>query len=480
MRLTEIAKHTSVYSLASIGQSAASFLLLPLYVKFFSPAEYGEYTLLLMIISIGTSVFYLGVNSALPSSYFENSEPLFKRRVFSTAMTISFVGSISLFIFGWLFQHELSSLLFEGKGEQRRILAVCGTGSLIILNQLMLNLFRIKLQTAFVAFSGLAGVVTTLLSTYYLVAFRNWGIDAPIFASLIVQLITFIFYIFAARNSLSLSFDTEQAKKMLKFGFPTILISIGVMTVEWSDRLILQHLLSTEDVGVYSLGFRIGAIVTPLIITPLAQVWIPMAFNHRQKGDYEFVSGELVSVFITMGLCLTFAAQLFASTVFNLFLNSPVYQSSTLFIPFIIAGNFLNGLNNFVTFGAIFERKLGRLVLNSYFLAALSALMNYLFIRNYESIGAAFTFLVVNTISPILTYMHARKFQKIRFNFELLYRVALTTSVFFFGDFLLPWPNQSVVVLFKFCYFSLFIFIIYNIFNHHFKQGRKLNIGLDA
>jgi O-antigen/teichoic acid export membrane protein len=447
--LRSLAKHTSVYSIASLAQSAVSFLLLPLYVKFFTPDQYGLYSLLLMISSIGSAIFYLGVNSALPTSYFESDDPEIRRRVFSTALNLTAIGAAMFVLFTLFFGKFLSKYLFGETTEYWRIVMVSISGGCGIISQVLLTLLRILQKTKLVAISGLAGVTCTLLLTYFLVASANMGIDGPIMSSVVVQVALLACYLSATKNWISKSLDLHHSKILLKYGGPTVLISFGVMTIEWSDRIIIQKFMTTTDVGLYSIACRIGSIVTPLLITPIAQVWNPVAFEEKKHGRFSTFTGQIVSIYTGIALVLTVSALLLISDFFSQAFKANAYAAAAQYVPFIMAGSFLNGLNNFVSMGAVFERKLRRMVFNVYLLAAISIILNVTLIRYIGAWGAASTTLLVNLISPILSYRHASRFHPIKFETVKvagMFGVSIATLAL---NYCIPWPSGYWVFLTK-------------------------------
>ena len=439
-RLLDLIKHTSVYSIANILQSAASFFLLPLYLKFFSPDQYGVYSLLLMISGIGSAIFYLGITSALPTSYFERDDLEHRQLVFTTALAITLIGSFLFFLSSVLFGHALSRFLFQGENHYIQILLVSLTGACGIVVQLFISALRLVRETTKVAVTGLFSVFVTLSLTYFFVVFKNLGVDGPIYATLAIQPVLLIIYGYNCRSLIRWKVSSDHAKVLVKFGIPTILVSFGVMTIEWSDRIVLQKLLDASDVGVYSLGFRIGAIVTPLLITPLAQVWTPIAFAIRKKDNKDLFAENIVSLYIAGSLALVFLSSIWMRDLF-LLLNAPSYLNATTYVPLILAGNLLNGLNNFFSMGAIFERKLYRIVVNTYFLATISVAFNFYLVSRLGAIGAAITYFLVNLISPILTYRHSNKFHKINLDIPMLSLYAFTSILFTAIASLLNWPE---------------------------------------
>ena len=474
--LLQIFKHTSVYSIASLAQSAVSFVLLPLYLKFFTPEQYGIYSLLLMINSIGSAVFYLGINSALPTSFFESDDPEERRRVYSTALALTGCGSIFFIITCFLCGKMLSKHLFGNESEYLRIILIGFTGACGIIVQVILTLLRTLQKTKFVAFSSLAGVTVTLASTYLLVSQYQMGIDGPIFSGLAVQILLLICYMIFTKDWLTGRLDLHQAKILIKFGAPTILISFGVMTIDWSDRVLIQKYMGTSDVGIYSLASRLGTIVTPLLITPLAQVWNPMAFHEKKMGRYASASGQIITIYSAIGFMAIVAASLFVEDIFIYIFKANAYASGAKYVPLIMAANFLNGMNNFVTMGAIFERKLKKMVFNIYFLAATSLIANFILIKSLGAWGAVITVVIVNTLAPILSYWHAKQFHPIKFEISKIALISVLSAITIVIGLSAHWPSYPWLFITKVFLFVLYCLLLFLIVKNRERNYRLKNI----
>lgn len=93
-KLKEAGKHSVIYGIGSIAQSAAGLLLLPILTGALSKEDFGVYSLIIMVSTVASAIFYLGMNSALPRSYYDYSTESDRRAVFTTAFVILLAGSL--------------------------------------------------------------------------------------------------------------------------------------------------------------------------------------------------------------------------------------------------------------------------------------------------------------------------------------------------------------------------------------------------
>ena len=92
-KIREAGRHSIVYGLGTVAQSAVGFLLLPILTGSLTKEDFGVYSLILMASAVASAVFYLGMTSALPRSYFDYESSDERRAVFTTAFLILLVGA---------------------------------------------------------------------------------------------------------------------------------------------------------------------------------------------------------------------------------------------------------------------------------------------------------------------------------------------------------------------------------------------------
>ena len=59
-----------------------------------------------------------------------------------------------------------------------------------------------------------------------------------------------------------------MVSKVLKFSIPLIPASLGMFILHFSDRYFVKHFCSLSDVGIYSLGYKFGFILSVIVIHP--------------------------------------------------------------------------------------------------------------------------------------------------------------------------------------------------------------------
>ena len=84
-RLGELARHSAVYGLGSLVSRFIAVLLLPIYTRYLSPADYGLIETLIALSAVLTVLLAAGVKSAFFRFYFDEADEAGKRRVIRTS-----------------------------------------------------------------------------------------------------------------------------------------------------------------------------------------------------------------------------------------------------------------------------------------------------------------------------------------------------------------------------------------------------------
>lgn len=105
--LKKIVKSSGIYFLGSILSRLIAFFMLPIYTKYLSPAEFGEYDLSLVYMQFFISFFfldiYIGIMKFLLDSNFSNIKNYKEKVLFSGFfiffILLGYIGFSGLFVF---------------------------------------------------------------------------------------------------------------------------------------------------------------------------------------------------------------------------------------------------------------------------------------------------------------------------------------------------------------------------------------------
>jgi O-antigen/teichoic acid export membrane protein len=455
LKIQEAGKHLLVYGLGSIAQSLAGLILLPLLTNDLSTTEFGAFAFIQMMGAIASTAFYLGINSALPRSYYDYEDEDERKVVFSTSFYITLLGAGLQLLCGIVFGKQLSILFFKEESYYFYIVLMLGSSGFGFVNQIFYTLLKFKRKSGLV---GVFGVTTLLLNVAIVVSFLKIfkiGLLAPILGGLIVSFVIFIAMLILLHDEIKFNINKKEIKVLLNFGIPSVFGSLATMSIEWSDRFFINKFLSLEDVGVYSVGYKIGTLIMILLIVPFSQIWSPMMMEYRESDDIKELVKKIISYYTFAGVFIVILSTYFLSEIFQILIPGKDYTKGLTIFPIIMYGVFLNGFVNITCIGLFYARKISKMAYLYYLVAFVNVVLNYFLIPVYGVQGAAWSSFLTYSIIPVIIYFAGKKYFEIKLEksrvFILLATcmgILLTNSFLQLDNAIERLPLKIMIVLF--------------------------------
>src|SRR5690554_5032844 len=87
------AQHALTYAIGNIARKLIGFLMLPIYTRFLSPADYGAVGLLGFALALLEPFFGARLAQAIPKFYFDTKEQDQRRAIITSAIAVT--GAVS-------------------------------------------------------------------------------------------------------------------------------------------------------------------------------------------------------------------------------------------------------------------------------------------------------------------------------------------------------------------------------------------------
>ena len=401
---------SATYGLANFGIRALNFLLLPVYTRYLTPADYGIVTLAETVAAFLVSVIGLGFNASMQRLYFHHVD--------RAADLQSYIGSVlkaALFV---EFAFLALSLTF-GSSIQRVLAPHYAVPfryiGLAITTAIATQLFNYRLvlyqaerkPKVFVLLSFLAFGLTASLCVFFVVVARRGAIGmltGKLGAALIVAAVAMILVRHALASSFHWSFVRETAAMGLPL-VPHLLMALGLVS---ADRFILEHYRDLHAVGLYSVAYTFGMIMS-LVTMSLNQAWAPIYYDlARQSEDGRRVLSQMCS-----GLIIALAAiACFGSSIARDFIAHFLdrrYAAAGRVVPWIIGAYFAHSLFSMFCLAAMQARRTKVLVWASFLALVLNTLLNFALIPGFGMYGAAYATFGAYVVEAVVMYFLAQR-----------------------------------------------------------------------
>ena len=393
-----------------LSSSISAFLLIPILVANLSTEEYGVISLVAVSASGLSIISTMGAHGSITQNYHSLDSHFGENRD-----VIGTIFSLTFLIGGFLFLMLAVSLFFTNNDQLlggnfyffSAIVIGLGTFDAVIL--ISSTIFKIQAKPFHFLGLNLSRIVLILILVIYLVRINNISDSSKVSADLIALLVVSLVSLWILRSEFNLGINVNVLRKTLEFGIPLLPHMLAVFLLNAGDRYIIEILLGTEEVGIYSIGYQISLSIA-IVSMGIDQAWTSYFYERVNKtSNSENVPS---SIFHAYSAGVSLFAILFISAsplIYDILGIEGSYRDSLDFIPIIVVGLILQGIYFLSSKPILQKRKTLLLSSISVFCAFSNVIFNLILIPIMGLQGAAYATLLSYLIQVILTLVFSQR-----------------------------------------------------------------------
>ena len=403
-----LAKNSLLFFIASFGSKLLAFLLLPVYTKYLSTAQYGIADLLNTSISLLFFVFTLDIGSAVMRFVMQKKET--SGSVLKYGFLVHLIGfavlipSIIVFAHFNVINWPIYCYIFLA-------VAYFFNATNDILSNYAKGLGKIT-QTAI---ASLVLSIFTVTSSIILVAVLRLeliGYLSSILIGYISSTIYLLLVTFKATKENNEKIDKNIKIDMLKYCIPLVFSGIGWWMNTGLDKYFISMLLGAEQNGIYAAASKIPSLLS-VCFTIFIQAWTISAIN--EYGDDTKSDAFLNNVHDALCTFVVVLASLiivFNKPIISILLD-PKFAEAERCSPFLLVSSVFSGMAGFLA-GIYAAKKKNFVVGVSTIIASLINLgLTYVLIKEIGTIGAAIATTIAFIIIWSIRLIYLNKYIKI-------------------------------------------------------------------
>ena len=406
------AKNTILYSISNFAGKLSGVVLLPLYTSSLSADLFGLFALFEVVYQVVQSVTGLGLRGALMRWYWDEAYKGQQKQIFftviSTYVLINVVAALGLYavfdlLADWVFKVNIETNL--------RIVFIVSTFIRLIVEVLLL-LMRIQHKAVkhtnyqLIQISVFVGCVALFLPVLEL---EIAGIFWAFLVSYLLLLVLLIPYL---KANISWQYRKDLLKEMMAFGLPLALSNMVNLVLSISDKFIINFFTTLQNVGNYTLAFKISNIVQLMVVNAFMNSYTHVYYKGMNDQDNSrFFSRSLTYLVLSLSLVSLGLVLFIADVVKILTLNNSDYHDSIPLIPVLTLGLIFGGIRSMFTLPLTKFKQTKTISIISIITGVLNVGLNLLLVPLWSSMGAAFSTLVVQFISAIVFWYFARRLE---------------------------------------------------------------------
>jgi O-antigen/teichoic acid export membrane protein len=411
--LRSLVRDTALYGATDFVFRGLAYAMFPLYANLLSVAQFGILELLLTTLALFGIIANQGLNTAV-SRYYYDADTVDTRRpayiVAGLALVIFF--SLIVTIAAALIAH-LAAGEIQSRYAIAPVLAMLAIASVLPTQivQYAQDMLRLRFEGfRFVLLSALRSMVA-LCVTVVLLVMMGWGVAGVLTGIVVGALTALPLAIWCLRRDLRVAPTKIDAWRLLSFGHGFVYMGLAYWVFGSMDRWILAELSDLENVGLYSIAFKIATIIS-FITTAFAQAWIPHAMKiHGEHAEARKIFGQMLLLWTALMAAVALLLGLFSREILMLLTPASFWPASVA-AAFSIASAAALGTTQVTALGISFARRTGIFVALSWGTAALNFALNLLFVPIAGATGAAVgSFVAAVTLSGLYFYWTQRLYK---------------------------------------------------------------------
>ena len=403
-------KQLSIYTLVSFLSAGVGFLLMPYLSHFLKPKEYG---ILAMVNSLVTILIpFVGLTAAgiIKVEYYEQKNKAEFASLFSSVQVLPVLPFIFVCVLSWALAIPIANFFEIPADKYYWIPLSCILAFFSIYYETLISYNVTEQKPIVFAIFALSRLFIEVGLTVLFITRLGYGWEGRLYSWLIATAVMFVISIlyFKKKQLLTFNISKKYLRAALGFGLPLILHVVGKFIINQSDRIFIAKMISIEEAGIYNIGYQVGTIM--LLIVSVVGNSIQPFFYERLASQTKEAKLEIVKMsygiivsFILMLLMITIATP----TLFSLIDDS--YTKGTKYVFWVGLSYFFWGVYLLFSGYIFFTKKTKFLGYLAIFNVLLNAGLNYLLIKNYGAIGAAWATCISFFVVALLTAIEANK-----------------------------------------------------------------------
>jgi O-antigen/teichoic acid export membrane protein len=457
MRASSFLKNAAVYGIGNLLVQVAGFILIPLYTRSLTQADYGTLEVLnrtgeILVLCLMVN----GLSQAAFTFYKQAETDEERRRAVGTSFALVWVagavgGGLVMVAAGpicawlrvgdpWLLRLAILALLMEASTVVPMTMTQARVESVLFS---AFTLSRLGLKVA---------LCVLFLSVFH------WGVAGVLLGSALASGLCGAILSVRELARTGIQVDRGVFKQMLWFTLPFLPGGLCYFVLNSGDQFVLLKHAGREEVALYALGYKLAMAVGMFSRIPLVMVWASQMYDVARQDDAPQVFGRvmtrIVAVYLVAGLGLCVVADEVV-----VLLAGPAYAgAASVIAPVVLAYGFLSAAE-LMDAGFYIRRRTGVKIWITGATTVVTTTLYFLWIPRYTILGGAYATLVGFAFHAALTWAVSRRVFDVRYEWgRLAALVGLAVAIDLFSRLL---PVSPWLIPVKVAVWALFPFTLW-------------------
>lgn len=473
--IKKLAGQTVWYGVSSIAARFINYLLTPYLILHLGKVLYGEQSVVYSYIPLMNVLFTYGMETA----FFRYTQINDKGDVYNTSSISLLSSSFFLSLLLIAFHLPIAKLLMVEAHPEYILLA----SAIIFFDALSTIPFaklRLNGKPRKFAFIKVFGILVNMAFLYFFlsicpqiekkqpnsfIAFiyhKDWLVGYVFVANLIQSVVTLLL-LTKEFFGFKFKFDKPLWRQMVLYGVPIMIAGFGGMINETGDRIMLgwwssagSEMGAKAEIGIYSACYKLSLLIS-LSVQAFRMGAEPFFFKQSTSENAPKTYARVMKFFV-ITVCLMFLFVMLYVDIWKYFITDHSMWVGLKVVPILLLANMFLG----IYYNLSIWYKLGNKTISGAYItligAAVTVLLNYLFIPRFSYVACAWTTFACYGIMMVISYVWGQKNYRIPYATKKLCAYIIIAVLIYYAHyytikyFNYQWLNYSLATILLFFY----------------------------
>jgi O-antigen/teichoic acid export membrane protein len=413
MRIAHLFKQSSIYMTGEFVRRCVGFLMIPLYTRYLTPADYGILEILELFVVLAGVYFGLSaINDGMVRIYHDYADRENQASVVSTAVFAVAGSSLLVAILAAMLATPLASLSFGDGHLAWLIRAIFGATIFSSLTDISLTYLRLRERPGLYVVYSICQLIVNVLLNIYFIAHLRMGLAGFVVAKLVVSTAGSAYLLVLVFRESGFKWRPETAKRIARFAGPLIVSSGSIVIIHFADRFFVNHFGTLSDVGIYALAYKLGFMVSYAVGVPFQSVWQVRLYAHANGPHWHKEFARVLTYLAWFVILAAAVLGVFIDKTIG-FIAAPAFRPAAALVPIVAFAYAFREIGDFFKGVLYIDKRVtafGRITLTC---AGLNLAANWVLISRFKAAGAAWATLLTWSVYMVACWVTAHREHRI-------------------------------------------------------------------
>jgi O-antigen/teichoic acid export membrane protein len=445
--LARVGRHGIVYAAGMLLSKAVAFVMLPIYTRYLTPADYGTLQLVVVTFEVVSIVAGSRLGAGIFHFFHKATGQTARHRLLATTLVLMASTYLAATSAAFLAAPAIARLVF-GSAANAALIRVAAAGlAFECLLLVPLAYLQVRERSALYVSANLAKLVMQLSLNILFIVYLRMGPIGVLLSTLIANLVLGSALTAYLVRQVGLRLSREAARDVVRFGLPFVGTQVATTVSTYGDRYFLQRSANVAAVGIYGLAYQFGFLLAWIGYVPFQSIWDPVRFEIAKRADRDEVYARAFVYYNVVYLTTAVGIAVLVRDVLRV-MSDPAYLPAADIVPVILCAYVFQGWTEFQNLG-ILIRERTVIVTWANWIAAATAVTGFATLTPpLKGLGAALATLTAFAVRHAIIYTAAQRLWPVRYRWGPVMRlVALAVLVVVAGELIrVPSVTASLAV----------------------------------